>query len=390
MRKRDLTSKSRHIRVHLGFCYDSTATASILYVGTEVNPANGLTAAEAPDRFARTMDAVTGRLGEPEGKPAQLRSRKNSCLAFADDAELDAAVRGFVARFALPLDQMGCADDDCAVEYIKAHARLNAACDAAPYGDAAASGVDAASPDDAAPLDDDDTARSEPDATADAGEREAAGEAAPAGAAALLPSTLEDYVTLWMVAWSACFAVAAVVAALDRALDLRVEGASYALGAQAALGAARLPASRAPASPLRETLLWALLHSSERACFESHSLGKQWAYAALVQLWVALTPDDPGPGAGAVGVLFQIWATHAFAGAEKAGLGRDAPTCSPRFVTSRARRPCRVDLCKPDDTVGDVEAFVAASVSVAKITTLDCATDEVRNEDVDLPRPVHM
>lgn len=50
----------------------------------------------------------------------------------------------------------------------------------------------------------------------------------------------------------------------------------------------------------------------------------------------------------------------------------------------------RVDLCKPDDTVGDVEAFVAASVSVAKITTLDCATDEVRNEDFELGNPVHM
>ncbi|KAK7233835.1 glucan endo-1,3-beta-glucosidase, partial [Aureococcus anophagefferens] len=314
-------------------------------------------------------------------------------LAFADDAELDAAVRGFVARFALPLDQMGCADDGCAVEYIKAHARLNAACDAAPYGDAAASDVDAASPDDAAPLDDDNAARSEPGAAADAGEREASAEAAPAGAAALLPSTLEDYVTLWMVAWSACFAVAAVVAALDRALDLRVEdrcprfrrafslprgarrwllatggfaalldargnllpnlhdalhgpgglcrvgavghaslhdlkveGASYALYAlEAALGAAQLFAASmdAPASPLRETLLWVLLHSSERACSESHGLGKQWAYAALVQLWVALTPDDPGPSAGAVGVLFQIWATHAFSGAEKAGLGRE-------------------------------------------------------------------
>ncbi|KAH8068418.1 hypothetical protein JL720_12190 [Aureococcus anophagefferens] len=47
----------------------------------------------------------------------------------------------------------------------KAHARLNAACDAAPYGDAAASDVDAASPDYAAPLDDEDTARSEPGAS---------------------------------------------------------------------------------------------------------------------------------------------------------------------------------------------------------------------------------
>ena len=63
-----------------GFCYDMLDCdgAKILYVGTEVNPANGLTAAEAPDRFARTMDAVTGR--EPQGKPAQLRSRKNSAL----------------------------------------------------------------------------------------------------------------------------------------------------------------------------------------------------------------------------------------------------------------------------------------------------------------------
>jgi len=316
-------------------------------------------------------------------------------LAFANDVELDAAVRGFVARFALPLDQMGCADDGCAVEYIKAHARLNAACDAASPDYAAPLDDEdtARSEPGASPLDDDDAARYEPDAAADAGEREAAGEAAPAGSAALLPSTLEDYVTLWMVAWSACFAVAAVVAALDRALDLRVEdrcprfrrafslprgarrwllatggfaalldargnllpnlhdalhgpgglcrvgavghaslhdvkveGASYALYAlEAALGAAQLfAASRdAPASPLRETLLWVLLHSSERACSESHGLGKQWAYAALVQLWVALTPDDPGPSAGAVGVLFQIWATHAFAGAEKAGLGRE-------------------------------------------------------------------
>ncbi|KAH8069878.1 hypothetical protein JL720_11878 [Aureococcus anophagefferens] len=390
-------------------------------------------------------------------------------LAFADDVELDAAVRGFVARFALPLDQMGCADDGCAVEYIKAHARLNAACDAAPYGDAAASDVDAASPDYAAPLDDEDTARSEPgasllddddaaryepDAAADAGEREAAGEAAPAGSAALLPSTLEDYVTLWMVARrSARRSFAA------SRMRRRARSGDPALGVAAFVG----------------------------RVLESHGLGKRWAYA-LVQLWVALTPDDPGPSAGAVGVLFQIWATHAFAGAEKAGLGREEPRADTRvqrrvcdsllaapprdaavapatadgydaevrpdgeiratfhFTWRGAQRSfavavpgggalwsahdasrdvgaacddagvpaadcdatlkphvlaalrdlarpasvSRVDLCKPDDTVGDVEAFVAASVSVAKITTLDCATDEVRNEDVDPPRPVHM
>ncbi|KAH8047897.1 hypothetical protein JL721_12055 [Aureococcus anophagefferens] len=98
-----------------------------------------------------------------------------------------------------------------------AHARLNAACDAAPYGDAAASDVDAASPDYAAPLDDEDTARSEPgasplddddaaryelDAAADAGRRSRwRGRAGRIGGAP--PVDAQDYVTLWMVAWSA-------------------------------------------------------------------------------------------------------------------------------------------------------------------------------------------
>ena len=50
------------------FCYDMLDCdgVKILYVSTEVNPANGLTAADAPGRFARAMDAVTGR--EPQGK----------------------------------------------------------------------------------------------------------------------------------------------------------------------------------------------------------------------------------------------------------------------------------------------------------------------------------
>ncbi|KAH8051369.1 hypothetical protein JL722_10824 [Aureococcus anophagefferens] len=333
-------------------------------------------------------------------------------LAFADDVELDAAVRGFVARFALPLDQMGCADDGCAVEYIKAHARLNAACDAAPYGDAAASDVDAASPDYAAPLDDEDTARSEPgaspldddnaaryepDAAADAGEREAAGEAAPAGSAALLPSTLEDYVTLWMVAWSACFAVAAAVAALDRALDLRIWATHAFAGAEkAGLGREewRRVCDSLLAAPPRDAAVAAATadgYDAEvrpdgeiRATFHFTWRGAQRSFAVAV------------PGGGA---LWSARDASRDVGAACDDAGVPAADCDatlkPHVLAAlrdlaRPASVSRVDLWKPDDTAGDVEAFVVASVSVAKITTLDCATDEVRNEDVDPPRPVHM
>ncbi|KAH8047902.1 hypothetical protein JL721_12060 [Aureococcus anophagefferens] len=293
-------------------------------------------------------------------------------LAFADDVELDAAVRGFVARFALPLDQMGCADD-------ASRTTLRLWTTKTPRGQPGAS-----------LLDDDDAARYEPDADAPGGQRAGA----PAGSA-LLPSTLEDYVTLWMVAWSACFAVAAVVAALDRSTsasgrcqrfrrafaarrgagssrravsrrcwtranllpnlhdaprprglcsvgavgraslhDVKV-GASYALYAlEAALGAAQLAASRMRRrARCGDPALGVAAFVG--ACSSRRGLGKQWAYAALVQLWVALTPDDPGPSAGAVGVLFQIWATHAFAGAEKSGLGREWVTGG-----ARAARRC--------------------------------------------------
>ena len=63
LRKRDLTSRSRHVRVHLGFVYDMLDAGDVIvkYLNTQINPANGLTAAESRDRFARTMDAVTGR-----------------------------------------------------------------------------------------------------------------------------------------------------------------------------------------------------------------------------------------------------------------------------------------------------------------------------------------
>ena len=40
----------------------------VYHLDTMINPANGLTAAEGRDRFARSMDAVTGR--DPVGPPA--------------------------------------------------------------------------------------------------------------------------------------------------------------------------------------------------------------------------------------------------------------------------------------------------------------------------------
>ena len=69
MRKRDLTSRSRHVRVHLGFCYDilDAGETYIEHVGTMRNPANTFTAAEDRDRLARSVDAISGR--DPEGPP---------------------------------------------------------------------------------------------------------------------------------------------------------------------------------------------------------------------------------------------------------------------------------------------------------------------------------
>ncbi|KAH8059626.1 hypothetical protein JL722_5255 [Aureococcus anophagefferens] len=406
---------------------------------------------------------------------------------------------------------MGCADDGCAVEYIKAHARLNAACDAAPYGDAAASDVDAASPDDAAPLDDDNAARSEPGAAA-LDDDDAARN--------LLPN-LHDALH---GPGGLCRVGAVGHASLH---DLKVEGASYALYAlEAALGAAQLFAASmdAPASPLRETLLWIwATHAFSGA--EKAGLGREaWvrtggALRAALSMPVYAAPLGAraarampprlggvltrgavlfelglGPlllvrrrAVGAALVLFHgvnLWTLAIFefplvALRERAAPARTAAAAARRKWTPRRPRPAslaallvyanaralcascnatlkssshgagpavvhrrrpaghalvrarrvadvaavcddagvpavdcdatlkphvlaalrdlarpasvsRVDLCKPDDTVGDVEAFVAASVSVAKITTLDCATDELTTQDLDLPRPVPM
>ena len=77
LRKRDLTSRSRHVRVHLGFCYDMLDANEVIvyHIPTMINPANGLTAAESRDRFARTMDAVTGRtpIGPPVTNPVEAK-----------------------------------------------------------------------------------------------------------------------------------------------------------------------------------------------------------------------------------------------------------------------------------------------------------------------------
>ena len=47
----------------------------VYHIPTMINPANGLTAAESRDRFARTMDAVTGRtpIGPPATNPVEAK-----------------------------------------------------------------------------------------------------------------------------------------------------------------------------------------------------------------------------------------------------------------------------------------------------------------------------
>ena len=67
LRKRDLTSRSRHIRVHIGFVVDAVESGEIRleHVRSAVNPANTLTAAEDVARFVRSIDAMSGR--PPEG-----------------------------------------------------------------------------------------------------------------------------------------------------------------------------------------------------------------------------------------------------------------------------------------------------------------------------------
>ena len=64
--KRDLSARSRHIRVQLGFVYDAldSGEVEIRYVRSAANPANQLTAPEVTDRLARTIDAMSGRPAE--------------------------------------------------------------------------------------------------------------------------------------------------------------------------------------------------------------------------------------------------------------------------------------------------------------------------------------
>ena len=64
--KRDLSARSRHIRVQLGFVYDAldSGEVEIRYVRSAANPANQLTAPEVADRLARTIDAMSGRPAE--------------------------------------------------------------------------------------------------------------------------------------------------------------------------------------------------------------------------------------------------------------------------------------------------------------------------------------
>ena len=72
LRKRDLSARSRHIRVQLGFVYDAldSGEIEIRYVRSAANPANQLTAPEVADRLARTIDAMSGR--PPEGPPLDI------------------------------------------------------------------------------------------------------------------------------------------------------------------------------------------------------------------------------------------------------------------------------------------------------------------------------
>ena len=60
MRKRDLSSRARHVRVHLGFCYDMLDSREVYieHIKSPVNPANALTAAEEPMRFANSLRVI--------------------------------------------------------------------------------------------------------------------------------------------------------------------------------------------------------------------------------------------------------------------------------------------------------------------------------------------
>ena len=73
LKRRDLSARSRHIRVHLGFIFDALEANEIdaRFVRSGENPANAMTAAEDRDRFARSVDVMTGR--PPEGPARDVR-----------------------------------------------------------------------------------------------------------------------------------------------------------------------------------------------------------------------------------------------------------------------------------------------------------------------------
>jgi hypothetical protein len=60
--RRDLTARSRHVRVHLGFIHDAIDSneISVYYVPTMDNVANTLTAAEERQRFERSRAILLG------------------------------------------------------------------------------------------------------------------------------------------------------------------------------------------------------------------------------------------------------------------------------------------------------------------------------------------
>ena len=62
LRRRDLSARARHIRVHLGFIYDAIDSGCFhfRFVRSKQNPANSLTAAEDEERFYRSVMAFSG------------------------------------------------------------------------------------------------------------------------------------------------------------------------------------------------------------------------------------------------------------------------------------------------------------------------------------------
>jgi hypothetical protein len=340
-------------------------------------------------------------------------------IGFSSAAELDAAVETFAARRAAAFEHAGC-DAACTVSRILMHARTAAICEDMLPGE------------ESIPWD-------EP-------------EGAPAAATldATWPVTLEDAVTLWLVACCSCFVAAAWFAAADcvvargacdasptlrrafwfsrdarrwlaatggvmAVLDARgnlflpvlhdvfhgakglchgfqehvhwslhdlkwVDASTWLYGLEAVLGVRQLVAAAAGAraDPASEVLLYVLLKSSTHACAESHAIGSQWPYATVVQLWLALTPDRPGVSAGAVGFVFQVFATHAFSGAAKLGRSRDkwwdsgtalpAAFSMPTYTTRRAAALAR--RLSPDVAAAAARAAVAFELLLAPLLAL--------------------